>query len=134
MNRMLAVVSALIFLVLPSTFSCNPKDPASSQPETCSDLTVIAPASGATLTAGSTVQIKWCFPSGWAYTQTLIDASISNYGFTLWKSIVVTPVLYPTNTFAWKIPADTSGDSCRIRVYDYDKNKYAYSGFFKITK
>jgi hypothetical protein len=126
-------VSAIACFFLLTVFSCNSDNPASSQ-QACSELTVNSPSSGASLTVGSTVQIQWCFPSGWAYTQTLVDATISNSGVPAWKSVIVTPVQYPDNAFSWTIPADKTGDSCKIRVYDYDKNKFAYSGFFKIVK
>jgi hypothetical protein len=113
-------------------FSCDEptKPPAITYYDS---LTALKPEAGAVLQAGTAVTIEWGYPKDWPYKKVVVEASISNSKIPNWKTISIDPVICPQATFQWAIPSGQTGDSCRIKIYDYDKNKYAYSGYFKVT-
>lgn len=122
-------ILAYAFITMPFIFSCN----NATNPQTYDSLTVVKPAVGDVVKAGTTITVQWGYPGNWPYKQTRVAATISNRSLPRYNELTP-PINYPQNTFQWTVPSDTSGDSCRIKVYDYDENKDAYSGFFKITK
>ena len=137
MVKLLLYMMAAAFGLIAATgmVSCN--DPAGPSQSSGNDstLTVIKPASGDIIQAGSAVTVEWRYPKNWPYLKTVIDASISATGIPTWKTITTdTTIAYPQNTFRWIVPSGKTGDSCRVKVYDYDKNKSAYSGYFKVTE
>jgi hypothetical protein len=96
-------------------------------------LTLLKPVAGAEIKAGSTVTVEWGYPENWPYQQIVVDASVSNSAIPTWVTISENPVTYPHTTFTWTVPTGKTGDSCRIKIYDYDKNVFATSGYFRVT-
>jgi hypothetical protein len=127
----LSFVMVCALVATPLFFSCN--NSTNPQPVAYDSLTVVKPTAGDVIMAGAAVIVQWGYSQNWAYNQVRIQASISNKRIPVWKDITQ-PINCPQNTFQWTVPSDTSGDSCRIKIFDYDQNKIAYSGYFKITK
>lgn len=103
-----------------------------TQTNDCVELTVTFPDKNYnTFKVGQEVTITWCFPKDWPYAKTVVEYRL-NSPTALWKSIG-DPLLHPISSKSFTFTSSQVGDSCRIRIADYDKNILAYSGYFKIT-
>jgi hypothetical protein len=130
--KRLSFVIGCALITIPWLFSCNNSTNLPPEP-VYTVVTEVRPVAGETINAGSTYTIQWGYPKNWQYTQVRVLVSISNKGAFMGKDIT-NPIDYPQSSFQWTVPADTSGDSCRIKVMEYGGNEYSYSGYFKITR
>jgi hypothetical protein len=108
----------------------NPTTPA----VTCDTLTILYPVGGEMFKVGSTYQIKWCLPSNWPYTQTRISLSVSNTHFANFSKDLVSNLPSSNLSFSWTVDSTQIGDSCKMRISDYEENKKVYSGYFRIER
>jgi hypothetical protein len=125
----------LIFAFVSSLgcFFCN--DSGTNNSSSCDSLTIKYPAGGEEFKVGTTYQIEWCVPANATYTQTKVSLGVFTNGFGSYKDLKGASALPVSQlSFAWTIDSTQIGDSCKIRVSDYDQNKRVTSGFFKITR
>ena len=102
-------------------------------PPSCDSLTIKYPVGGEALKVGTTYQVQWCIPADWPYTQTKVAFGVFTNGFGSYKDLISNlPVA--NHSYAWTVDSTQIGDSCKIRISDYDQNKRVTSGFFKITR
>lgn len=98
----------------------GPTDPCAGTTE----LTLVEPNGGETLSAGEAVEIKWCYPDPWDYGKIRIFATTDNgLSFPEIATEGATagyPIPHPGTSFSWTIPADFAGKQVILKVEDYD--------------
>jgi hypothetical protein len=92
---------------------------------------VLFPNTNETFHVGKKVEIKWCFPTSYLFSQTRIRLSRDNgrnYSeLGIEGQTAGYPVAVPTNTYVWTISDSQTCTQCRIRVQDYDGNVWDVS-------
>jgi hypothetical protein len=85
---------------------------------------------------GDSVEIKWCFPPRYPFSQTRVRISTDN-GKTyreISEYLVDYPFRYPIDSYIWVVSDSDITASCKIKVQDYDGNVFdASDTTFTIT-